>query len=79
MKKAALGKAAFFLVTHYQPATIASTGHTDAHAPQSMQVSGSIHRALSFSLIALTGHSLSQVPQFVHASVTLYAICDLFM
>jgi len=57
-----------------QPATIASTGHTAAQAPQSMQTSGSIQRALFFSLIAEVGHSLSQAPQFVHLSVTLYAI-----
>jgi len=63
----------------YQPATMASTGHTDAHEPQSMQVSGSIQRALSFSLIALTGHSLSLVPQSVQASVTLYAMLNLLV
>jgi hypothetical protein len=58
----------------YQPAIIASVGHTDAQAPQSIHLSGSIQRASFFSLIALTGHSLSQAPQFTHASVTLYAI-----
>jgi len=63
----------------YQPAMMASVGQTDAQAPQSMQTSGSIQRALSFSLIALTGHSLSQEPQLVHASVTLYAMLNLFV
>jgi hypothetical protein len=57
-----------------QPATIASVGHTDAQLPQSMQVSGLIQRASFFSLIAVTGHSLSQAPQLTQASVTLYAI-----
>jgi len=54
--------------------TMASVGQTEAHDPQSVHLSGSIQRRLFFSLIAWTGHSDSQAPQFTHASVTLYAI-----
>jgi hypothetical protein len=56
---------------------MASVGHTDTQLPQSMHVSGSIHRASFFSLIAETGHSLSHAAQFMHASVILYAIAVL--
>jgi hypothetical protein len=57
---------------------MASVGHTAAQAPQSEHFSGSIHRALSFSEIASTGHSLSHEPQLTQASVTLYAMIYLF-
>jgi hypothetical protein len=39
--------------------------------------SGLIQRAPFFSLMASTGHSDSQAPQFVQASVILYAMYDL--
>jgi hypothetical protein len=55
----------------YQPALIASVGQTEAQLPQSMHLAGSIQRAPFFSLMAWTGHSGSQAPQFTHASVTL--------
>jgi hypothetical protein len=56
---------------------MASVGQTPAQAPHSVHFSGSIQRVLSFSEIASTGHSLSQAPQFAHASLILYAILNL--
>jgi hypothetical protein len=53
---------------------MASVGHVEAQVPQSMHLSGSIQRASFFSLMAVTGHSPSQAPQFTQASVILYAI-----
>jgi hypothetical protein len=50
---------------------MASVGQTAAQAPQSWHLAGSIQRALSFSEIASTGHSLSQEPQFTQASLIL--------
>jgi hypothetical protein len=61
----------------YQPATIASVGQVDAQLPQSMHLSGSIQRASFFSLMAVTGHSPSQAPQLMQASVILYAMAVL--
>jgi hypothetical protein len=55
----------------HQPAEIASVGQTAAQAPQSWHFAGSIQRALSFSEIASTGHSLSQEPQLTQASLIL--------
>jgi hypothetical protein len=52
---------------------IASTGHTSAQAPHSVQISGSI-LYLSPSEIASTGHSSMQVPQAVQSSFILYAM-----
>jgi hypothetical protein len=50
---------------------MASTGQTAEQAPQSTHVAVSIVCLPSFSAIAETGHSLSQVPQFVQASLIL--------
>jgi hypothetical protein len=50
---------------------MASVGQTAAQAPQSWHLAGSIHRVLSFSEIASTGHSLSQEPQLTQASLIL--------
>jgi len=50
---------------------MASVGQVEAQAPQSMHLEESIQRAPFFSLIASTGHSGSQAPQFTQASVTL--------
>ena len=54
----------------------ASTGQTDAQAPQSMQASASITYLVSPAVIALTGHSGSQAPQLIHESSIKYAICN---
>ena len=51
----------------------ASTGHTFAHAPQSIQASASI-TYMSPAEIALVGHSGSQAPHAMHESSILYAI-----
>jgi hypothetical protein len=53
---------------------MASVGHTSAHAPQSVQRLASIAYLSSPSLIALTGHSSTQVPHEIHSSVILYAM-----
>lgn len=53
---------------------IASVGQTEAQAPHSVHLSGSIQRIPFFSLIASTGHSGSHAPQFTQASVILYAM-----
>jgi hypothetical protein len=50
---------------------MASVGQTAEQAPQSAHFSASIQRFPSFSEIASTGHSLSQEPQFVQASLIL--------
>ena len=49
---------------------MASTGQTDAQAPQSMHFAGSM-LYLSPSLMASTGHSPWQLPQAMHLSVIL--------
>lgn len=49
---------------------MASTGQTEAQAPQSMHLVPSILYGLP-SLIASTGHSSLQVPQAMHLSVIL--------
>jgi hypothetical protein len=54
---------------YYSPETIASTGQISEQAPQSVQSFGSIVYLSSPSLIAWTGHSLSQLPQAMHSSV----------
>jgi hypothetical protein len=61
----------------YSPGLIASAGHTDAQAPQSIHFSGLITYGVP-SLIASTGHSEMQVPQATHAAVILYAIIGSF-
>ncbi len=48
--------------------TGAPVGHTPAQAPQSMQVSPSITKIPSPSLIAPVGHSASQAPQAIQLS-----------
>jgi hypothetical protein len=58
----------------YYSCTGASTGHTLAHAPQSMQAAASISYLSSPEVIAPTGHSGSHAPQLMHASVILYDI-----
>lgn len=58
---------------------IASTGQTDAQAPQLTQLSAFTLRFPSASLIAPEGHSLSHAPQLMHSSDTLYAISNLLM
>lgn len=60
-------------VTYYS-AAIASTGHTLAHAPQSIHTSASMLYCVSPALIALTGHSDSQVPQLIQESLITCAI-----
>jgi hypothetical protein len=50
---------------------IASTGQAPVQVPQSTHLSGSIQRLLSFSDIALVGHSPSQAPQLIQASEIL--------
>ena len=50
------------------PSMMAAAPHTDAQAPQSMQVFGSIEYG-DPSDIASTGHSLIQAPHATHASV----------
>jgi hypothetical protein len=50
---------------------MACTGQTAEHTPQSAHFADSITRFPSFSEIASTGHSLSQEPQFVQASLIL--------
>jgi hypothetical protein len=47
---------------------IESEGQTATHAPQSVHSSASMTLLSSFSLIASTGHSGSQEPQFVQVS-----------
>jgi len=51
----------------------ASTGHTFAQAPHSMQPEASITYLSSPAVITSTGHSGSQAPQLMHASVMTYA------
>lgn len=51
--------------------TGAPVGHTPAQAPQSMQVSASITKIPSPSLIAPVGHSASQAPQAMQLSPIL--------
>jgi hypothetical protein len=53
---------------------MASAGHAPEHAPQSTHFAASIARFPPDSEIASTGHSLSQLPQFVQASLILYAM-----
>ena len=53
---------------------IASTGHVDAQAPQSIHVSGSIWYWSPPSEIASTGQSAAQAPQEMQASEILYAM-----
>jgi hypothetical protein len=53
---------------------MASVGQTSAHAPQSVQSLASMTYLSSPSLIALTGHSSTQVPHEIHSSVILYAM-----
>jgi hypothetical protein len=53
---------------------MASLGHSLSQEPQSTQVSGSIKRFPSFSLIAPFGQASSQTPQLTHSSEILYAI-----
>jgi hypothetical protein len=53
---------------------MAVTGQTAEHAPQSTHFTLSIARFPLPSAIASTGHSLSQVPQLVQASLITYAI-----
>lgn len=48
---------------------MADTGQVSTQAPQSIQVSASITRLLSCSLIAFTGHESSHAAQFVQSSV----------
>jgi hypothetical protein len=55
----------------HHPAVIASVWQEATQAPQSVHFDGSIHRRLSFSEIASTGHSLSQEPQLTQASLIL--------
>jgi hypothetical protein len=50
---------------------MASVGQDDWQAPQSTQRAGSIQRASFFSEMAPLGHSLSQAPQLMQASVIL--------
>ena len=50
----------------YSAGEIASTGHTAAHDPQSMQASSSISYAASPCSIAWTGHSPSHDPHDIH-------------
>ena len=54
---------------NYYACEMHCTGHTPAHDPQSMQVFASIMRCASASEIAETGHSGSQLPQLIHASL----------
>jgi hypothetical protein len=49
--------------------TGASTGHTSAQEPQSVQRSGLITYLSSPSLMASTGHSSTHTPQLIHSSV----------
>lgn len=58
----------------YSPDSMASVGQASAHAPQSVQSSGSMEYLSSPSLMASTGHSSMHVPQQMHSSVILYAI-----
>jgi hypothetical protein len=62
----------FFSMTY--SALGAPTGQASAHAPQSMQTSGSITYLPSPSLIAFTGQPSAQAPQEMHSSEILYAI-----
>ena len=57
----------------YPPET-APVGQTPAQVPQEMQASASITYWLSPWEIALTGHSLSQVPQLTQESEITYAM-----
>jgi hypothetical protein len=52
----------------------ASTGHTFAHAPHSIQASSSITYLESPADMHDTGHSASQAPQLMQSSVIKYAI-----
>jgi hypothetical protein len=52
----------------------APTGQVDAHAPHSIQVSGSITYLPSFSVIAETGQADAHEPHPTHSSPILYAI-----
>jgi len=63
----------FFLFFAYSAAG-APTGQVSAHAPHSMQVSGSITYLSAPSEIASTGHSAAQAPQEMHSSEILYAM-----
>ncbi len=56
---------------------MASTGQTDAQAPQSMHFAASM-LYFSPSLMASTGHSPWHVPQAMHLSVILYATASPF-
>ena len=56
------------------PSLIAPVGQTPAQVPQEMQASASITYWLSPWEIALTGHSLSQVPQLTQESEITYAM-----
>lgn len=51
----------------------APTGQTSAHAPHSVQVSGSITNLPSPSEIALTGQPAAHAPQEMHSSLIAYA------
>ncbi len=53
---------------------IESEGHTATHAPQSVHSPASMTLLSSFSLMASTGHSGSQEPQFVQVSSITCAI-----
>lgn len=52
----------------------ASTGQTEAQAPQSIQSSASITNLSSPSLIAETVHSPSHAPQLMHSELITYAM-----
>ena len=53
---------------------MALAGHASTQEPQSVHLEASIARASPFSLMASTGHSGSQTPQFTQSELIVYAI-----
>jgi len=51
---------------------MALAGHSEAQVPQDTHASALISRCPSFSLIAPTGQSGSQVPQFTHVFGSIF-------
>jgi hypothetical protein len=65
------GEAPGFSSLLFYSSIIASLGQALTLAPHSAQASGSMVCCVSPALMASTAHSLTQSPQFVHASVMM--------